>query len=208
MRPRHIALIIGLSLTACTQAGAANEGKIGELSEQLAEANRKLDEVSERLGAIEAKLEAREQRLEEAREQRRIRRETRGDSPALSLGPAIDPEKLKAGVSCPKEDRCTIDRELLDEMLQNPTSLARSARVVPAVRDGETRGFKVYGIRPGSVLKLLNFKNGDMITSINGKALDSIEDAMGTYTEVRGAREIEVGYERKGEGKTMRIEIK
>lgn len=203
MRPRHIALIIGLSLTACTQAGAANDGKLGELSQQLSEANAKLGEVETRLGAIEEKLAAAE--AERAAILEKVDR--RRGPPPPPPGPGIDPEKLEAGISC-NADRCTLERKLIDDILNTPQALVRQARVVPAMKDGETKGFKLYGLRPGSMLKKLSFENGDMITSVNGKGLASPEAAMETFTELKDTKKLEVAYERRGESKTLTIEIK
>ena len=92
-------------------------------------------------------------------------------------------------------------------VLSNPASLARQARVMPSLKDGETRGFKFYGIKPGSLPKLLNIKNGDLITSVNGTDLKSMDGAMSLYAKLRRANNLSVTIERKGETITKEITI-
>lgn len=110
-------------------------------------------------------------------------------------------------IKCDSENSCTIERAWLEGVLSNPASLAKQARVMPSLKDGETRGFKFYGIRPGSLPKLLNIKNGDLITSVNGTDLKSMDGAMSLYAKLRRANNLSVTIERKGETITKEITI-
>ncbi|MCA9696584.1 MAG: hypothetical protein KC431_03580 [Myxococcales bacterium] len=103
---------------------------------------------------------------------------------------------------------CTVDRKFVEKLLANPAQLTKQARIVPAVRDGETKGFKFYGIRPGSLPKLLGLKNGDLLTEINGTQLQSLDQAMDLYTKLRRASHLSVVIERKGESVKKEIDIK
>ena len=102
-------------------------------------------------------------------------------------------------IKCESENACTIDRAWLEGVLSNPASLTKQARMMPSVKDGETRGFKFYGIRPGSLPKLLNIKNGDLITAVNGTELKSMDGAMSLYAKLRRASNLQITIERKGE---------
>lgn len=105
-------------------------------------------------------------------------------------------------------ENCTIDRAFVEELLANPAALTKQARVVPAVKDGETRGFKFYGIRPGSLPKLLGINNGDLLTSVNGQELTSLDQAMDLYTKLRRASNLSITIERKDQTITKEFEIK
>lgn len=102
-------------------------------------------------------------------------------------------------ISCREEHRCTIDRNYLIELSANPAALARQMRVIPSIKDGETRGLKLYGIRPGSLPNLLGYKNGDLLLSVNGLPFTSPETALGAYSRLRTADTFSVEIERKGE---------
>ena len=110
-------------------------------------------------------------------------------------------------IKCESEHVCTIERGWLEGILANPASLAKQARVMPSVKDGETRGFKFYGIRPGSLPKLLNLKNGDLVTAVNGIELKSMDGAMALYTKLRRASNLSITVERKGETINKEITI-
>lgn len=117
-------------------------------------------------------------------------------------------EGADEAIKCASETSCTIDREFVDKILNMPEAMEKQARVVPSMRDGETRGFKFYGVRSGSIPKLLGLNNGDLITNVNGTELTSLDEVMGLYTKLRRASNLSVTIERKGETIQKDIEIK
>ena len=106
-------------------------------------------------------------------------------------------------INCPNENLCIVEKAFVEQLLANPMQLAKQARIVPA-KEGEV-GFKFYGIRKGSLPKLLGLKNGDKLVAVNGEDLTGIDQAMGLYTKLRRASNLQVTIERKG--KTMNKEI-
>lgn len=106
-------------------------------------------------------------------------------------------------INCPNENLCTVERAFVESLIANPMALAKQARIVPA-KDGEV-GFKFYGIRRGSLPKLLGLKNGDKLVAVNGEDLVGIDQAMGLYGKLRRASNLQVTIERKG--KTINKEI-
>jgi type II secretion system protein C len=118
-------------------------------------------------------------------------------------------EGAAEAISCDGEgNSCTVERAFVEKLLANPAQLAKQARIVPAVRDGETKGYKFYGIRPGSLPKLLGIKNGDLLTSVNGHQLESLDQAMDLYNKLRRASHLSVTIERKGAVVQKEIDIK
>lgn len=79
------------------------------------------------------------------------------------------------------------------------------ARIVPLIEEGRQRGFKLYGLRPGSLGALLGLQNGDALVSIDGRPLDSVESALERYSSLRGAKRVELGYERRGEARALTL---
>jgi hypothetical protein len=101
-----------------------------------------------------------------------------------------------------------IDSALLDKLFANPMALARTARVVAAMRNGKPDGFKVYAIKPDSVLAKLGLHNGDTLLMINGTELSSVDKALEVYTKLRDARSITVDLERRGNSLTLTYKIR
>jgi type II secretion system protein C len=118
-------------------------------------------------------------------------------------------EGAAEAISCDEsQTNCTVDKAFVEKLMANPAQLAKQARIVPAVADGETKGYKFYGIRPGSLPKLLGLKNGDLLTSVNGHELESLDQAMDLYNKLRRASHLSVTIERKGKVIQKEIEIK
>ncbi len=129
---------------------------------------------------------------------------------ATALGLPQNPRAIpgaEEAITCVGDDpkTCTIDRTFVDKVLANPAQLTRQARIVPAIRDGDARGFKLYGIRPGSLPKLLGMKNGDMVTHVNDEALTSITRALDIYNKLRTATKLRLLFERKDIQMTLDI---
>lgn len=116
--------------------------------------------------------------------------------------------RLAAGVKKLSETRYRMSKSLLDELAGNPAVLSRGARLVPSVKNGQPNGFKLYAIRPTSILATLGFMNGDTLTRINGHDLSSPEKALEVYSELRKATMIKIEIVRRGKPRVHHIEIK
>src|SRR5579883_893088 len=70
---------------------------------------------------------------------------------------------LAKGVRKLGDNKYEVDRELINKLLGNTAALATTARIVPSQKDGKADGFRVYGIRPGSLWGAIGVENGDTI---------------------------------------------
>lgn len=97
-----------------------------------------------------------------------------------------------------------------DHFIVDPTvgedlgQLSMSMRVVPHYRDGSPFGMKLFGIPTDSLPGSCGFRNGDVITGLNGQPLTSPGEALEAYASVVETNEARFGLERRGE----RIEIR
>jgi hypothetical protein len=110
-----------------------------------------------------------------------------------------------AGVRCLAGQHCVVSRAVLAGLLESPSRLAEQARIMPSLRDGEFRGFKVYGLRPGSVPRQLGLKNGDLIKTLDGVALTSMEAGLEGVMRLRDAAAVDLDLERKGQPMRLRV---
>ena len=92
-----------------------------------------------------------------------------------------------------------ISRVWLDSVLADPIPFARSARLVPSLRDGSPNGLKLYAIKPGSLWEVLGFHNGDTLCRINGFEFLSAGKALENYATLREAPYYVVELERGGQ---------
>lgn len=123
-------------------------------------------------------------------------------------GSTVAIEGAEQAINCSSENACTVDRKFVEQLMQSPQQLMSQARMFPVTKDGETAGFRVSGVRKGSLATLLGLKNGDVVSEINGSKLGSIDDALAMYQKLRRANHLSVTVERGGAVITKEISIK
>jgi len=97
-----------------------------------------------------------------------------------------------------------VKRKSIEENIKHLSRIAIQARIVPFMENGETRGIKLYSIRPGSLYQLLGIKNGDVIYKINGTPIISPETALRVYEKAKKkVDKIVVELSRRGEDRTF-----
>ncbi len=100
--------------------------------------------------------------------------------------------------TCSSATSCTIRRSEVTSLLDSPERAMTQARVVPDLAGGEVRGYKLFGVRKGTTVDGLGFRNGDVIRSVNGYDLGDDGDALGLYMSLPGASSFRVNYVRGG----------
>jgi len=101
-----------------------------------------------------------------------------------------------------------VERSMLDEALKNPEALAGQIRVVPHKgSDGEIDGYRLSGIRKGSMFEKLGIKNGDIVHSVNGKALTSTNAALDAYNGLQNENSFSFEITRRSKRQTMEYEV-
>ncbi len=121
------------------------------------------------------------------------KRPRRGSSALSKLEDEVSKSVKKIG-----EGKYEMERAALNKVLSNTTLLARSARIVPAMKDGKPNGFKLYAIRPGSIYSMLGMFNGDTVNAINGHPITSPDKALEVYTKLRTASHLSINFSRRG----------
>lgn len=125
-----------------------------------------------------------------------------GDAEAMLLA------EVDKGVKKVDDTHYEIDRSLVDKILNDPNVIARSARIVPSIKDGKANGFKMYAIRPNSVYAKIGMQNGDTIHAINGYEITSPDKALEVYQKVKSASSLSVEVTRRGQPLNLSYSIK
>ena len=120
--------------------------------------------------------------------------------------PALDDRYIRA-VSRVGPWHVRLSRAALGDALSDLEALGEQARIIPNYRDGEYRGFKLVGVRPGSLYRALGIRSGDIIRAINGAPIDSPNKAMELVEGLRTAAQLRLTVERRGETHELRIDI-
>jgi len=94
-----------------------------------------------------------------------------------------------------------------DRLYQNPQSLANVVRISAVREDGALRGYRLEPGQDGDQFALLGFKPGDLVTSINGIALDDPANTLRLYQAMRSANEAVFELQRDGQPLTVSINL-
>jgi len=86
-----------------------------------------------------------------------------------------------------------IERDQLAAQMRTPDFL-KQATMVPS----NNGGFQVRQIQPGSVYEKLGLQTGDIVKSINGQAINSVEDAMKLYQQMADISAVQMEVQRGG----------
>jgi general secretion pathway protein C len=120
-------------------------------------------------------------------------------TPPVAVAAAPPPNNgLGSGIRATSENEYEVPRGEIDKTLANLNEVAMQARIVPAFKDGQAQGFKLFSIRPDSIYSKIGVQNGDVIRRINGFDLNSPEKALEVYSKLKEASRIEIEIERNG----------
>lgn len=114
---------------------------------------------------------------------------------------------LDEGIVAVDATHVRIRRALVERVLENPLLIAKGARVVPSIKDGQPTGYKLYAIRPSSLYARLGLRNGDTVHAINGVAIGGPEDGLDVYQQLRRADQLELSLTRRGAPVTLTITV-
>ncbi len=94
---------------------------------------------------------------------------------------------------------CTVERKFINQLLANPAALATQAAARPYTRD-VLSGFQLSRVRKGTIPRMMGMRSGDVVTSINGQPLETLDGAMKLYAKLRNASHLTVDYVRNRTG--------
>lgn len=106
-----------------------------------------------------------------------------------------------------KELNFVVSKHILKSKLSNMPSLLRSMRVVPYSSSG-IKGFKVVSIRDRFIKNRLGLKKGDIILSINGKQVITMDNIMQLYSKVQDIDHVDLEILRNGQRQILSYSIK
>lgn len=110
-------------------------------------------------------------------------------------------------IQCTDKGDCVVDRAFVEKLIANPKLLVGQGGVAPTKAKDGSPGFRLRGVRKGSLPHLLGLKNGDIITEVGGSPL-TMDVAMGLYSKLRHASHVEVTVDRRGTPVRRQLEIR
>lgn len=121
---------------------------------------------------------------------------------------AATPVGVRRQVVSPDQFRFAIDRGEVDEALENLPRLLTQARLLPNFRSGQTDGFRIFNIVPGSLFARIGLQNGDVLHRVNDTAIEDPAKFMSIFQELKNESQITLDLVRGNERKTFEYEIR
>lgn len=101
------------------------------------------------------------------------------------------------------ENEYEVSRELLEEVLSDPTNIVQQARVIP-----QEDGLRFFGIRSNSIFWKIGIKNGDTLHKINNVELNDVEKALSVFEQLRAQSNFTIDFTRAGKEYTYEYNVR
>jgi len=101
-----------------------------------------------------------------------------------------------------------LERSEIDSALNNINQLMQQARVRPYFQNGRPSGLLLSHIRQNSLFAQLGLKSGDIIKGVNGRRIQTVEDALSFYNSLKSESSVRLQLERGGREKTIAYRIR
>ncbi|HXG17566.1 MAG TPA: type II secretion system protein GspC [Methylomirabilota bacterium] len=118
------------------------------------------------------------------------------------------PNGEQDGVRQVTQDSFQIDRREVDHAMSNLNELFTQARAVPYTSsEGEAQGFRLFSIKPQSLIDRIGLKNGDIVQRVNGVEISDPSTAFSLLQTLQGQTQVRVDVLRNHQPVTLSYEI-
>ena len=101
----------------------------------------------------------------------------------------------------------TVKRSQIDTAIKDVNTLMKQIRIRPNFKNGKPDGFRLTGIRPNSIFYNMGLKSGDIIMGVDGKDIESVDDALKFYQSLQSSSKVQLQIKRRGRLKTIDYRI-
>jgi general secretion pathway protein C len=113
------------------------------------------------------------------------------------------------GVQQVGQDTFHIDRREVEQALSSLNDLFTQARAIPySTAEGEIQGFRLFSIKPQSLVDRIGLKNGDIVQRVNGVEISDPSTAFALLQDLQGHSRVRVDVLRNHEPVTLSYEIR
>ncbi|MFH0729264.1 MAG: type II secretion system protein GspC [Pseudomonadota bacterium] len=125
--------------------------------------------------------------------------------PAPAHPPDATPDDSAGAVS---KRRITLQRAQIESAMGNIGQLMGEAKIEPNLTDGNPDGLLINDVKPNSLFRRMGLRNGDVITGVDGKTIETVDDALKLYENLKSSDGASVDIKRKGQNQTIEYKIK
>ncbi len=102
----------------------------------------------------------------------------------------------------------TVGKKDLQDSIRNINQLLTEVRIRPNMSNGKPDGLSLAYIKRGSIFTKLGLKKGDIITGLNGKPINSPEDAFSFYKSLETGSDLSLSIRRGGRSEVINYQFR
>lgn len=102
----------------------------------------------------------------------------------------------------------TVAQKDVQDSINNINQLLTEVRIRPNMDKGKPDGLALTYIKQGSMFMKLGLKNGDIITGLNGKPINTPEDAFSFYKSLEAGSDLSLSIRRDGKPETIHYQFR
>jgi general secretion pathway protein C len=106
-----------------------------------------------------------------------------------------------------RSQNITVKRSQMESAVKDVNNLMKQIRIRPNFRNGKPDGIRLTGIRPNSIFYNMGLKSGDILTGVNGKEIESVDDIFKFYQNLQSSSNVQLQIKRRGQLKTIDYHI-
>lgn len=108
-----------------------------------------------------------------------------------------------------RKQRVSLRRNMINEAMQDVSKLMTEIKIIPHTgQDGQPAGLAVSNIKPNSIFRRMGLRNGDVLKSVDGRNIQSVDDALRLYENLKSTNSVSVMIERRGRDRTIEYNIR
>jgi general secretion pathway protein C len=104
--------------------------------------------------------------------------------------------------------RISLNRARLENAMDNLGQLMSQATFRPYVVNGRPTGISISRIKPKAIFRRMRLRNGDVVTAVNGRSIDTVEDAVAIFQNLTTAGEFQLDVLRRGRKRKFNYQIR
>ncbi|MBW2219323.1 MAG: PDZ domain-containing protein [Deltaproteobacteria bacterium] len=104
--------------------------------------------------------------------------------------------------------KISLQRSQIESAMENITELMSQVKVRPHFSDGKPDGIMLSSIKPRSIFRRMGLRSGDIITGVDGRDIESVDDALQFYENLSSSSNLKLQLKRRGREQTIDYTIK
>ena len=108
----------------------------------------------------------------------------------------------------PIQREMTIDRETVEDAMNNIGELMKQVRIRPYFENGQPAGLSLTGVRPDSIFQKMGIRSGDVLLAVDGEEIRSVDDVVNLYEKIGATDGVALQIKRRGRIQDIEFQIR